>query len=153
MHPPLYTQGERMRIALAVSQATQTDASHGVELLDEPTNTIRENVDRTRQEDAQDADINYILSRFGVGAPQRPIQYGRVDYDMDLATAYSVLHEAELAHSRLTRTMRERYPTVQDMLNGIAKGDLIEDLKIEREAAEEAAAKPPIPPEPPPADR
>lgn len=94
--------------------------------------------DMTRQEYKHDADINTILRNFNVLPPMRPIQFGEVDYRIDLQTALDAVKQAKRAHARLPEDVREDYPTWQSLLNGIEAGEL--DFK---------EGDPPTPPTPP----
>lgn len=43
--------------------------------------------DTARQEFKREADINDLLSRYGVGLPQKPTRFAEADFDMDLQQA------------------------------------------------------------------
>lgn len=107
--------------------------------------------DLTRQEYAQDADINYILSRFGVSGhlPQQlNPQYGETDYSMDLQTAVSAVDMAKRAYTRMPPELKEIYPDWKALLNApdgeykaaLGKIKAREERRQEK-AAEAAAAK------------
>lgn len=101
--------------------------------------------DMARQEKKEEADINFLMARFGVGLPQRTPTFGEVDYEIDLQTALAAVEQAEQVHRNLPRKLKTKYPTWRSMLNAASTGDLITDLQ---QATEEA--KPPKPPAVPP---
>lgn len=83
----------------------------------------------TRQEMKDEADINKMLSRFGVGAfQQRQATYGMVDFDVDLQTALHAIQEAKKAYSRMPEGLKDRYPTWQSVLNAVEDGSLTFDM-------------------------
>lgn len=66
--------------------------------------------DMTRQEFAQEADLNHLLKSFGVGpANYRPPVYGEADFDLDLQGAYSLVREAEEAFATLPRHLLDKF--------------------------------------------
>lgn len=87
--------------------------------------------DMARQEFRDEADINIILKKFGATAPQRPLVFGEADYDMDLQTAMLAIDAAKDIHLHLGPALQEKYPTWQDVLNGVATGQLRIDLRNE----------------------
>lgn len=100
--------------------------------------------DKTRQEFRDDADINKLLSRYGIGAqPQRVPIFQEIDYTLDLQTAIAAAEQAKHAHSQLPKNLRERYPTVDDVLNAVARGQL--RFSMDRTAIEEVPSAPPAP--------
>lgn len=84
--------------------------------------------DRARQEFKDDADINNVLKRFGVNAPQRQVQYKEIDYNLDLQTAIHARAEAEDAYKQLPENLRSRYKTVDQLLEAIRVGRLKMDM-------------------------
>lgn len=80
---------------------------------------------QTRQEFAQEADVNYQLARFGVGTQLRgPGMFTETRYDLDLQSAIHAIEDARAAHSRLPADLQEKYPTYQSMLSAIDRGEL-----------------------------
>lgn len=57
--------------------------------------------DNTRQEFAEEADINVLLRKYGVVPPQRPATFGTMDFDLDLQLAYEAVREADAAIAML----------------------------------------------------
>lgn len=91
-----------------------------------------ESVDVARQEFKDEADVNKLLARFGVAAPQRQPTFGEVDFDLDLQQAMFAVQEAKQAHAAMPANLRERYPTWQSLLNGLESGEFVIDLNEER---------------------
>lgn len=85
--------------------------------------------DVARQEFKDEADINKLLSRYGVGPmPQRQTTYMEVDYSLDLQTALTAVDAAAAAHRDLPQTLRDRYPNWPSLLNALDRGELRIDL-------------------------
>lgn len=80
--------------------------------------------DTARQEFKNEADVNVMLSRFGVIPPLKPLQWGVVDYEIDLQTALGAIEQAKRAHARLPATVKADYPSWQSLLNAIEAGEL-----------------------------
>lgn len=81
--------------------------------------------DKARQEYKDEADINVLLGRFGVHAPQKQMVFGQeVDYNLDLQQALTAIADAKTAHRELPENLRERYPTWQSLLNALETGAL-----------------------------
>lgn len=80
--------------------------------------------DTARQEFARDADVNTLLSRYGVGIPQRPIEFGEVDWNVDLQMAFDAVREAKAAHANLPEDIRRDYPTWRELLNAMEDGSI-----------------------------
>lgn len=89
------------------------------------TRFINDGPDMTRQEFKQEADINNILKRFGVGALQRQGIYGtEVDYNLDLQQAITATREAQDAYTRLPTALKNRYSTLDDFIAGYNAGHI-----------------------------
>lgn len=99
-----------------------------------------------RQEDAQGADINFILDRFGVGIVKRTPIFTELDFDRDLQQMLDGIAPVREAYNRLPDDLRIKYPTLQSMLTAMETGD----LKLELE--KEEAPPPPTPPTEPPTE-
>lgn len=92
---------------------------------------------RTRQELGVETDINKILAKFGINAPQRQGAFGEtIDYNMDLALATSVVSEALNAYNTLPQTLRKRYRTLDEFRKGLEAGQ-IKPADLESEAAQQ----------------
>lgn len=99
----------------------------------------------TRQEFADEADLNILLARFGVGQI-RPMEYGKeIDYTADLQTALGALDAARAAAWEIPEELRGKYRNWRDVLNGAETGEYQQDLlnltEQKRKATEEAAEK------------
>lgn len=105
-----------------------------IDCSDSPTNK-----DTARQEFKQEADINYMLSRFGITQPRGTPTYGITDDTLDLQQAIDSVTEAREGYNRLPQELRHKFPSMEAMLAAIENGS----LEIKDEEA------PPIP-EPPP---
>lgn len=100
--------------------------------------------DMTRQEFKEDADINVLLSRFGVNHQQRTLTYGEIDFNIDLQSATHAVRDAKAAHSRMSPEIQALYPTWQRFVTGIANGKVADDiarLDADKAALAAAAAK------------
>lgn len=81
--------------------------------------------DMARQEFKEEADVNTILLRFGLGASHGlPKTFGETDYDLDLQNALHAIRDAKAAHSRLPEELKADYPTWQSFLNAVESGRL-----------------------------
>lgn len=83
-----------------------------------------DSMDMARQEYKDEADVNVILARFGIHAPQKQTTFGEVDYTIDLQTAFGAIEAAKQAHARLPEDLRKDYPTWQTLLNAIERGEI-----------------------------
>lgn len=101
--------------------------------------------DRTRQEFANEADINVMMRKFGVNAfASRGVpKWGHeVDYDVDLQQALNGIEEARRIHERiqgkLEPELQDRFPTWESLYTGLVDGSF--------KAALDEVRKPPEPP-------
>lgn len=97
----------------------------------------------TRQEQGADADINNIISRFGMDAPQRNIIYGEQDFTFDLQQNISAVKDTRAAYRGLSDDLKKRFPTWQAFVEGLENGNVelaIRDLEKTKNAARAAAA-------------
>lgn len=80
--------------------------------------------DRTRQEFAEDADVNVILRRFGAGGFEvRPVTYGVQDMNLDLQGVYESVRIAEEAWGKLPPHLQSRYTSWEPLLAALERGD------------------------------
>lgn len=122
------TQADDMQ--KAYSELTQIDCS--------------DEIDRTHQEFKKEADINDLMTRFGVG--QRQPQFGDMDFSLDLQSALAAVREAKDVHARMPDSIRKLYPTWRSLLNAANTGDLKKDLaKLEADQKTKT-----VPPDQPP---
>lgn len=96
-----------------------SDATALVFLKDDPKAKSR-----TRQEYKQESDTNYILSRFGVDVPQRRVVFGESDDQLDLQKAHEAVVSAKIAHHRMPKHLRDKYPHWKSLLNAVFSGEL-----------------------------
>lgn len=85
----------------------------------------------TRQEFADEVDVNKLLQRYGAGAGlSRPPIFGRtVDYDVDLQMSIEAINAAQVGYRRLPSELREEYKDWRAVLAAIQNGDLIVDMQ------------------------
>lgn len=81
-------------------------------------------VDTARQEFKDEADINILLKRFGVFAPQKQLQFGHVDYGLDLQQAFAAIADAKRAWQVMPADVKSEFPTWQSLLNAIESGQI-----------------------------
>lgn len=131
--------------------ATKSIASAIADFREEVSIDFTNAGDATRQEFKQEADINWILTRFavsGVTPPQRTPVYGDRDFDIDLHTGYIAMGDAQRAFNRLPPLLREEYKSYLGLLDAVHNGTFKDALL---EADTERGAPPPAPPIVPPA--
>lgn len=81
--------------------------------------------DATRQEFAQEADINWLVQRYGANfAGGVPVRYGDHDFDLDLTSAYEQLSAAQATFNDLPPKLRKAYPTITSLMEALERGDL-----------------------------
>lgn len=97
---------------------------------------------KTRQEEKNAADINFMMERFGMFAPQKELQFGNVDYDVDLQMALAAIADAKVAWRAMPDDVKKNYPTWQRLLTALESGEI--RLKPEEERPEEPAPPAPV---------
>lgn len=95
--------------------------------------------DSARQEFAQEADINFLLRKYGA-VPQRPLSYGEVDFDLDFQQAQLAMRDVADGYARLPVVVRNRYPDLDSLLLAIANGEAIDLSPASDPAAGSSAA-------------
>lgn len=83
------------------------------------------NKDVTRQEFKDEADINYMLSRFGITQPRGTPTYGEWDDTVDLQSALQSVHDARVAYKELPQNLRDKFPRMEDLLTAVENGSLV----------------------------
>lgn len=83
------------------------------------------NKDMARQEFAQEADINYMLSRLGVTQPRGTPAYGEWDDTIDLQSAIASVREADAAFQELPADLRRQFPKMTDLVKAVDNGSLV----------------------------
>lgn len=110
-----------MKDQLDIGQDEPTvDASDGAEL---PNGS--ENKDTARQEFAKDADINYMLSKFGIVPARGTPTFGEWDDTLDLQTAIQSVAEAKQAFYTLPQTLRDKFQNMEEILKAYHNGSLV----------------------------
>lgn len=97
--------------------------------------------DRTRQEFRDETDVNLLLQRYGAAIPQKPVQYGEVDFDLDLHTAYGAFQRVREGFNSLVPMLRDKYPTLDELVAAIATGEVISK---DGQLVEKPVAPPPV---------
>lgn len=100
-------------------------------------------VDMARQEFRADQDINAMLKKFGVMVPQLPLQFGDVDFSIDLQTALGAIHQAKQAWNKLPADIKADYPSWQSLLNAMERGEV--NLRTGEPEAPETVPEMPAP--------
>lgn len=117
-----------------IKHRRQTDKAEQ-DRLREATMISTGTISKVRQELGPDTNINNILKKFGVNAPQRQGIYGQtIDYNMDLASAQSIISEATTAYQQLPEKLRARYRSLEEFRRGMESGAIKPaDLQDERQ--------------------
>lgn len=100
------------------------DASNGV-LVENTHGYVYESKDVTRQEFAKEADINYMLSRFGVTPERGAPTYGEWDDTLDLQQAIMSVTEAKAAYADLPEELRKKFGSMEELLTAYHNGSLV----------------------------
>lgn len=139
MHPPTKDQ-----TTIDVENPT-IDASDGA-IITLPNGEIEENKDTARQEFKDEADINYMLSRFGVAPPRGAPTYGEWDDTFDLQQAIDSTREAKRAFNRLPEDLQRRFDRMEDLLSAVENGSLVIKDEEFKEPGPAAGTPPAVPP-------
>lgn len=118
MHPPTKDQ-----TTLDVDNPT-LDASDGA-LIETKEGEVIENKDMARQEFANDADINYMLSKFKITPERGAPTYGEWDDTIDLQQAIASVTEARQAFRDLPEELRKKFNNMEELLQAYANGSLV----------------------------
>lgn len=133
MHPPTKDQTD-----IGVDNPT-LDASDGADLLD----SDQPNKDRARQEFKDEADINYMLSRFGITQPRGTPTFGEWDDTVDLQSALESVREARDGFRTLPEDLRNKFNTMEELLTAVDNGSLvIKDVDAPTDPATQPATPP-----------
>lgn len=101
----------------------QTDIGEDSPTID--ASASDDNKDYTRQEFANEADINYMLSKFGITQPRNAPTYGEWDDSIDLQIALEAVREAQAGFKTLPLAMRERFGSMEELLRAVDNGSLV----------------------------
>ena len=104
--------------------APTVDASDGAS-IETADGSIVENRDMARQEFAAEADINVMLSRFGVAPARGAPTYGEWDDTLDLQQAIASVTEARAAYAELPPELRNKFSSMDDLLRAYNNGSLV----------------------------
>lgn len=123
------------------------DASDGA-LIELDNGELIENKDMARQEFAKDADINYMLSKFGITPERGAPTYGEWDDSLDLQQALTSVAEAKAAYRDLPEELRNKFESMEDLLTAynnkslvIKDGEQPEQPKTETQLLQERIAQ------------
>lgn len=117
----------------------QTDIGLEDQTLD--ASDSEDNKDMARQEYKEEADINYMLSRFGITQPRGTPTFGETDDTIDLQIALNSVREARTGYKTLPQELRDKFPSMEDMLRAVENGSLV--IKTEDAKQPPPAAVPP----------
>lgn len=78
--------------------------------------------DKTRQEFKAECDIQTILRSHGI--MPRPVQYGAVDFDIDLHSAYQSVTALKSGFARLPEAVRSKFGTFDGVVEALSQGEL-----------------------------
>lgn len=84
-----------------------------------------DNKDTARQEFKEEADINYMLSRFGITQPRGTPTYGEWDDSIDLQIAFESIREARAGYAALPQQLRDKFRSMEDMMKALDNGSLV----------------------------
>lgn len=121
---------------------TKDQADIGVDNPTIDASDAPDNKDMTRQEFRDEADINYMLSRFGITQPRGTPVYGEWDDTIDLQVALQSVSDARTAYQQLPENLRDKFPSMEAMLTALENGSLL----IKNEEAPSEAPPPAAPP-------
>lgn len=94
--------------------------------------------DTTRQEFADEADVNVIIERMrraGAGLPLTPPSYGEVDYDLDLLSSFALVAQARDRVAKLPPELLEQYGGIDALLRGWVSGTLEDPAQVPEQGA------------------
>lgn len=106
--------------------------------VDNPTIDCSDDKDMARQEFKDEADINNMLSKFGITQPRGTPTYGEWDDTIDLQAALQSVSDARTAYWRLPQELKNKFTKMEDLLTALENGSLV--IKDE-----EAPIAPPTP--------
>lgn len=81
--------------------------------------------DPTRQEYAEQQDINWIVQRFGGNLVTgiKP-QFGENNFDLDLMGALETMTAAQDQYNALPANLRQAYPSISSLVEALERGEL-----------------------------
>lgn len=81
--------------------------------------------DTTRQEYKDEVDLHSMLHKFGQVPARGAPTYGEWDDSTDLQVAIEAVREARVAYRDLPLALREKFTSMEDMLNALNNGSLV----------------------------
>lgn len=100
------------------------DASDGA-MIELQNGELIENKDMARQEYAKDADINYMLSKFGITPERGAPTFGEWDDSLDLQQALTSVAEAKTAYRELPTELQQKFGSMEELLKAYNNGSLV----------------------------
>lgn len=92
---------------------------------DNPTIDCSGDNDMARQEYKDEADINYMLSKFGITQPRGTPVYGEWDDTVDLQSALQSVSDARAAFKELPDQLKNKFHRMEDLLTALENGSLV----------------------------
>lgn len=117
MHPPVKDQTDIGR------DEPTLDASDGA-IYELHNGEVVENKDMAVQEYAKDADINYMLNKFGITPERGAPVYGEWDDTIDLQQAIASVAEAREAYRELPAELKGKFSSMEELLVAYNNGSL-----------------------------
>lgn len=84
-----------------------------------------ENKDTARQEFKDEADINVMLSKFGITPTRGAPTYGEWDDTIDLQVALQSVSDARSAYKELPEELRAKFTSMEQLLEALENGSLV----------------------------
>lgn len=81
--------------------------------------------DTARQEFKNDADIHYMLQKFGVVQARGAPTYGEWDDAIDLQQAIEAVEIAQMAYHELPENLRQKFTSMEELLTALNNGSLV----------------------------
>lgn len=100
--------------------------------------------DMARQEFKKEADVNYLLKKYGAGVPLRQVAYGAQEFGVDALEALERVNAAQDAFNALPEAIQEKYGDWRTLSMAIADGSfeapVVEEVSSSTEGAEPKTA-------------
>lgn len=104
---------------------TKDQRDIGLENVTLDASDSEDNKDHARQDAKDEADINYMLSRFGITQQRGAPIYGEWDDTINLQTALESVREAKMGYYTLPKELREKFPSMEEFLKAVDNGSLV----------------------------
>lgn len=99
------------------------DTSDGA-IVELPNGEMYENKDMTHQEYGKDADVNHMLSKFGITPERGTPTFGEWDDSIDLQQALTSVTEARTAFKTLPDELKKKFNSMEELLTAYNDGQL-----------------------------